>query len=325
MLNSRRVALSLCAIAWAVGVNAVAQPALKIPRIGVLSSNLPAGRSEAFLQGLRELGYLEGKSINIEWRNVQGKADLLPAAAMELVGLNVDLIVASDARAAVAAKQAAKTTPIVVSAAGDLVGTGLVSSLARPGGNVTGLTLVSPELLRKGLELLRELNPKLARVVVLGDSQSQSYAAQLREMEVAALALGLQLQLVELRGLNDFENAALAIAKGRGGAVTTLRSPFINSQNERVVDLAMKSRLPAIYSDSQFVDAGGLMSYGPNYDHLFRRAATYVDKILKGAKPADLPVEQPTRFELVINLKSAKALGLTIPQSLLLRADKVIE
>jgi len=317
--------LSLCAIVWAVSVNAEAQLASKIPKIGVLSSNLPAGRSEAFLQGLRELGYLEGKSITIEWRNVQGRADLLPAAAVELVGLNVDLIVASDARAAVAAKQAAGTTPIVVAAAGDLVGTGLVSSLARPGGNVTGLTLVSPELLRKGLELLRELNPKLSRVVVLGDSQSQSYAAQLREMEVAALALGLQLQLVELRGLNDFENAALAIAKGRGGAVTTLRSPFINSQNQRVVDLAMKSRLPAIYSDSQFVDAGGLMSYGPNYDHLFRRAATYVDKILRGAKPADLPVEQPTRFELVINLKTAKTLGLTIPQSLLLRADEVIQ
>ena len=205
---------------WAVSINAEAQPASKIPRIGVLSSNLPAGRNDAFLQGLRELGYLEGKSITIEWRNVQGRPDLLPAAAVELVGLNVDLIVASDARAAVATKQAASTTPIVVSAAGDLVGTGLVSSLARPGGNVTGLTLVSPELLRKGLELLRELNPNLARVVVLGDSQSQSYAAQLREMEVAALALGLQLQLVELRGLNDFENAALAIAKGRGGAVT---------------------------------------------------------------------------------------------------------
>ena len=182
--------LSLCAIVLAVSVNAEAQQASKVRRIGVLSSNLPAGRSEAFLQGLRELGYLEGKSINIEWRNVQGRADLLPAAAVELVGLNVDLIVASDARAAVAAKQAAGTTPIVVAAAGDLVGTGLVSSLARPGGNVTGLTLVSPELLRKGLELLRELNPKLSRVVVLGDSQSQSYAAQLREMEVAATGLG---------------------------------------------------------------------------------------------------------------------------------------
>ena len=299
--------------------------ASRVPRIGVLSSNLPAGRSEAFLQGLRELGYLEGKSITIEWRNVQGRADLLPAAAAELVGLNVDLIVASDARAAVAANQAASKTPIVVAAAGDLVGSGLVSSLARPGGKVTGLTLVSPDLLRKGLELLKELNPKLSRVVVLGDSQSQSYAAQVREMEVAAMALGLQLQLVELRGPNDFENAALAIAKGGGGAVTTLRSPFINSQNERVVQLAMKSRLPAIDSDSQFVDAGGLMSYGPNYDHLFHRAATYVDKILRGARPSDLPVEQPTRFELVINLKTAKTLGITIPQALLLRANEVIQ
>jgi ABC-type uncharacterized transport system substrate-binding protein len=309
-------------------LTADAQQAAKIARIGYLVPNLAASppAHEAFRQGLRDLGYVEGRNVVIETRDAEGKLERLPALAAELVALKVDVIVAPNT-VALAAKQATRTLAIVFAAAADPVTSGLVTSLARPGGNVTGLSNLAPELVGKGLELLKQAVPGVSRVAVLwqlGAIDERTEKDRLKQADVAARALGVRLQVVEVRVPADIDRAFSDMTRARAGALTVLGSFMFDTERRRLVDLAAKNRLPAVYTVRSFVDAGGLMSYGPNLADLYRRAASYVDKILKGAKPADLPVEQPTKFDLVINLKTAKALGLTIPQSLLLRADEVI-
>ena len=308
---------------------AEAQQPAKIPRIGYLTASslsVNPARIEAFRQGLRELGYIEGKNIVIEWRSSEGKADRLPALAAELVRLKVDVIVTSGPVATRAAKEATTTIPIVMAQDIDPVGSGFVASLARPGGNITGLSTFRPELSGKQLELLKEIVPRLSRVAVLGTSTQPGYAQQLREVELAAGALGVQLQYFDVLDPKDIETAFLAASKGRADAVLMMVAGAIaNAHRTEIVELAVKSRLPAVYGQLEFMDAGGLMFYGASIPEMFRRAATYVDKILKGTKPADLPVEQPTKFELMINLKTAKQIGLTIPPNVLARADKVIK
>jgi putative ABC transport system substrate-binding protein len=283
---------------------------------------------EAFLQGLRDLGYTEGRNVVIEYRDAEGKLERLPALAAELVALKVDVIVAGGTPQALAAKQATKTIPIVFAAAADPVASGLVASLARPGGNATGLSLLTPELVGKCLEQLKQVVPGISRVAALwqpGGHGERTEKDMLKEADVAARALAVRLQFVQARGPADFDRVFSEMTRARADALTVLPSNLFISERRRLVDLAAKNRLPAVYPWREFVDAGGLMSYGANNADLFRRAATYADKILKGAKPADLPVEQPTTFELVINLKTAKALGLTIPPSLLQRADEIIQ
>jgi putative ABC transport system substrate-binding protein len=284
---------------------------------------------EAFRQGLRDLGYVEGRNVVIEYRDAEGKVERHPALAAELVALKVDVIVvAGSTLTAQTAKQATSTLPIVFIAVGDPVGSGLVTSLARPGGNVTGLSNIGPELVGKCLELLKQAVPGVDRVAVLwvpGALGERTDKDMLKGAEVAERALGVQLQFVDARGLENFDRAFSDMTSARAGGLTVLPSARLLREHRRLVDLAAKNRLPAVYTSREFVDAGGLMSYGADQPELFRRAATYVDKILKGAKPGDLPVEQPTKFELVINLKTAKALGLTIPQSVLARADEVIQ
>jgi putative ABC transport system substrate-binding protein len=305
-----------------------AQRAAKIVRIGWLGDNPAAAPHlrEAFRQGLRDLGYVEGRNLVIEYRAAEGKFERLPALAAELVALKVDVIVAAAGTpGALAAKQATRTFPIVFPAASDPVASGLVTSLARPGGNVTGLSFFTPELVGKCLELLTQAVPGISRVAVLWQPGERPEKNMLKGAEVAARALGVRLQFVEARGPDDFDRAFSEMAGARAGALTVVTSTMFFIERRRLVDLAEKNRLPAVYPWREYADAGGLMAYGPNVADLFRRAAGYVDKILKGAKPGDLPVEQPTKFELVINLKTAKALGLTIPQSLLQRADQVIE
>ena len=305
-----------------------AQPTAKIARIGYLAIDQAASPHlrEAFLQELRDLGYIEGRNLVIEYRSAEGKSEQLPALAAELVALKVDVIVAPSTVAAQAAKQATRTLPIVSVAIP--VTSGLVTSLARPGGNVTGLSFFSPELVGKCLEQLKLAVPAVSRVAALWQPGGQGEPTEkemLKAAEVAARALGVRLQFVEARGPENFDRAFSEMTRARAGALTVLPSNMFISERRRLVDLAAKNRLPAVYPWREFVDAGGLMSYGLNVADLFRRAATYVDKILKGAKPADLPVEQPTKFELVINLKTAKILGLTIPQPLQQRADQMIE
>ena len=305
-----------------------AQPTAKIARIGYLAIDQAASPHlrEAFLQELRDLGYIEGRNLVIEYRSAEGKSEQLPALAAELVALKVDVIVAPSTAAALAAKQATRTLPIVSVAIP--VTSGLVTSLARPGGNVTGLSFFSPELVGKCLEQLKLAVPAVSRVAALWQPGGQGEPTEkemLKAAEVAARALGVRLQFVEARGPENFDRAFSEMTRARAGALTVLPSNMFISERRRLVDLAAKNRLPAVYPWREFVDAGGLMSYGLNVADLFRRAATYVDKILKGAKPADLPVEQPTKFELVINLRTAKVLGLTIPQTLQQRADQMIE
>ena len=308
---------------------AAQQPA-KVHRIGFLSTSSPSDprmqrRLEAFRQGLRELGYVEGQNIAIESRWAEGKYDRLPDLAADLVRLKVDVIVAAAAPAIQAAKQATRTIPIVMAIVIDPVATGFVTSLARPGGNVTGLSNMAPELVGKQMELLKEVVPKVSRVALLWNPANPGNPPLLREAEVAAGALGVRLQPLEARGPGEIDSAFAAMTRQRAGAVIVLVDSMLADHRTRIADLAAKSRLPAMYGITEHAEAGGLMAYGANLANMFRRAATYVDKILKGAKPADLPVEQPTRFELVINLKTAKALGLTIPPSVLIRADKVIQ
>jgi putative tryptophan/tyrosine transport system substrate-binding protein len=306
-----------------------AQQPTKVPRIGYLSATSPSvnpTRIEAFRQGLRELGYVEGKNIAIEWRYAEGKQDRVPALAAELVRLKVEVIVTGGPAITPAVKEATTTIPIVMGYDNDPVGYGFVASLARPGGNITGLANFNPELSGKRLELLKEIIPKLSRVAVLGTSTQPGNAQALREVELAAGAFGVKLQYLDVLEPKDIETAFRAASKGRADAVLMIvTGAVLNSHRRQVADLAVKNRLPAVYGQPQYVEDGGLMCYAPSYTDLFRRAATYVDKILKGAKPAELPVEQPTKFELVINLKAAKQIGLTIPQSVLYRADKVIK
>jgi putative ABC transport system substrate-binding protein len=312
-------------------VGAAPQHAARIARIGYLESNLAANRymHEAFRQGLRDLGYVEGRNLVIEYRDAEGKLERFPALAAELVALKVDVIFAGGGTpAALAAKQATKTIPIVFASAADPVTSGLITSLARPGGNVTGLSALTPELVGKNLEQLTQTIPGISRVAVLwqpGAFGERTERDMLNGADVAARALGVRLQFVEARGSEDFDRAFSDMTRARAAALTVLPSSMFNSERKRLVDLAAKNRLPAVYPQRAYVDAGGLLAYGPNFTDLYRRSATYVDSILKGAKPGDLPVEQPTKFELVINLKAAKALGLTIPQSVLGRADQVIE
>ncbi|PYN82389.1 MAG: ABC transporter substrate-binding protein [Candidatus Rokuibacteriota bacterium] len=306
-----------------------AQQSLKVARIGWLGDD-PATTHfrEAFRQGLRDLGCVEGRNLVIEYRFVEGKIERFPAVAAELIALNVDVIVAPNPPAALAAKQATTSIPIVFAANADPVESGLVTSLARPGGNVTGSATLSPELVGKRLEHLKEAIPGVNRVAVLwqpGATDERTERDMLKRAEVAARVLGMRLQFVEARGPNDFDNAFSEMTRARSGAVTVVGSVMFFNERRRLVALAAKNRLPAVYPVREFVEAGGLMTYAANLTEQFRRAATYVDKILKGAKPVDLPVEQPTKFELVINMKTAKALGLTIPQTLLLRADQLIE
>ena len=329
-MNRRAFLIGTGAVLLTAPLVTEAQQAGKIARIGYLALNRAAGphRLEAFLQGLRDLGYVEGRNVMIEYRDAEGKTERLPALAAELVALKVDVIVAGGgAQAALAAKQATRTLPIVFASTADPVGSGLVTSLARPGGNVTGLSLIFPELVGKCLEQLKQAVPGVSRVALLwqpGAYGERTEKDMLKRAEVAGRALGVRLQVVEARGPADFDGAFSEMTGGRAGALTVLGSVTFANERRRLVDLAAKNRLPAVYMERDYVDVGGLMSYGPNVADSFRRAATYVDKILKGAKPGDLPIEQPTKFELVINLKTAKALGLTIPQSLLARADEVI-
>ncbi|TAL44365.1 MAG: ABC transporter substrate-binding protein [Salinibacterium sp.] len=323
------VLLGGTAAAWPLA--AEAQQAAKVARIGYLSPNLAASPHlrDAFLQGLRDLGYVEGQNLVIEYRDAEGELERLPALAAELIALKVDVILAEGGTLGPrVAMRATKTIPIVFAAAGDPVGSGLVTSLARPGGNVTGLSSLGPELVGKRLELLKQAVPGVDRVAVLrqpGALGERTAKDMLTGADVAARALGVQLQFVEARGPAEFARAFSDMTGARTGALTVLPSAMFLREHRRLVDLAAKHRLPAVYPQREFVDAGGLMSYGANQVDLFRRAATYVDKILKGTKPADLPVEQPTKFELVVNLKTAKALGLTMPDSILARADEVIE
>ena len=316
--------LALCALLFAHCVSADAQQPKKVPRIGYLGSAVSA-RVDAFRQGLRELGYIEGKNIVIEYRDTEAKLDLQRAFVAELVRLRVDVIVTGGATGTRAAKEATNTIPIVMTQDPDPIGNGFVASLARPGGNITGLSNLNRELSGKRLDLLKEIVPKLTRVAVFGTSTFPGTAQNLKETELAAGALGLKLQYLDILGPQDVETAFRGASKGRAEAVLGLGGGLLNSQQTKVAELAAKSRLPAIYNIREPVEAGGLMSYGVSVTDLDRRAATYVDKILKGAKPADLPVEQPTKFEFVINLKAAKQIGLTIPPNVLVRADKVIK
>ena len=305
-----------------------AQLATKVPRVGFLITGSSQGVQpllDAFRQGLRELGYVEGQSIAIEYRWAEGKYERLSDLAAELVRLKLDVIVAVATPAVQAAKQATKAIPIVMLSVGDPVASGFVASVARPGGNITGLANIAPELVGKQLQLLREVVPTFSLVAVLWNPANPSNASQLREAETTARALGVRVQPLEAQGPSDIDRAFAAMTRERAGALLVLSDSMLIVQRERIADLAAKSRLPAMYGLRLHAEAGGLMAYGANLLDLVRLTATYVGKILKGAKPADLPVEQPTKFELVINLKTAKALGLTIPQMLLQRADQVIE
>jgi ABC-type uncharacterized transport system substrate-binding protein len=313
-------------VVFALSIPAEAQQAGNVPRIGFLSQAALASRNlEAFRDALRDHGYVEGKNIVIEYRDAEGKPDRLPNLAFDLVRLKVNGILVVGGEATLAAKNATTVIPIIMVAASDPVGTGLVASLARPGGNITGTSVFGPESSGKRLELLKELVPGLTRVAVLAYKANPAYKLQLKEVEGATQALKLQLQVVELRDSNDFDGAFGAAKKERAGAVNIVTSAFLTAHRKKLVESAEKSRLPVIYQSAAFVEVGGLMSYGPNVVYNYRRAATYVDKILKGAKPGELPVEQPTKFEFVINLKTAKQIGLTIPPNVLTRADRIIK
>jgi putative ABC transport system substrate-binding protein len=307
---------------------AAAQQPAGVSRIGFLTVarlSSVTSRTEAFRQGLRNLGYVEGQNIVIEWRSADETLSRLPALAAELIDLKVAVIVAGESATAVAVKQVTKTVPIVMATSADPVGLGLVASLARPGGNVTGLNSLSIELWGKQVGLLKEPVPTLSRVAVLSGSANPANTRALREVATAARGLGLRLQTVEVREAKDLDNAFSTMSRERADAMVVLTDPVLLTQRTQIADLATRNRLPAIYGGAEYVEAGGLLSYGSSLSDQFRYAATFVDKILKGAKPADLPVEQATKFDLIINLKTAKALGLKIPQPLLLRADEVIQ
>jgi putative ABC transport system substrate-binding protein len=314
--------------AWPLSGHAQ-QQAGKVPRIGYLGATSPSDRPpllDAFRQGLRELGWVEGQNIVIDYRFAEGSLDRLPGLAAELIGLKVDLIVSVGTQGVTAARNATGTIPIVMIGVRDPLGIALIASLARPGGNVTGVS-GSPglEIVAKQLELLKETVPKIRRVAILSNPANAYHQLAIREVSVAARSLGVRLQLLEARGPNEFDGAFAAMARERVEALLVVSDSIFNAHRARLADLAARSRLPAAYGIRESVEAGGLMSYGPSFLDFYRRSATYVDKILKGAKPADLPVEQPTTFELVMNLKTAKGLGLTIPQSLLRQADQIIE
>jgi putative tryptophan/tyrosine transport system substrate-binding protein len=328
-MNRRETIVALVALG-ATPFAIEAQQATKIARIGYLSPNLAASSHlrEAFRQGMRDLGYVEGRNVAFEYRDADGKLERLATLAAELVALKVDVIVAPNTVGVLAVKQATKTIPIVFAVAADPVGSGLVTSLRQPGGNVTGLSILAPELVGKCLELLTQAVPGVSRVAAIwqpGGLGERTEKDMLKGAEAAARTLGVQLQFVEARGPEDFDRAFADMTSARAGALTVLPNNMFNNERIHLVTLAAKNRLPTVFPYREGADAGGLMAYGANLADLLRRAATYVDKILKGAKPADLPVEQPTKFELIINLKTAKDLGLRIPQSVLARADEAIQ
>ena len=329
MLVMRTTLLALVTLtlgALAAPLAAGGQPPGKVPRIGyVMGRHGPMEFDEGFRQGLRELGYVEGQNISIEYRWGDGTEERLPALMAEVIGLNADIIVTAATPGALAARNATRTLPIVMALSSDAVRDGLVASLARPGGNITGLSIFLPELSGKRLELLKETVPKLSRVATIWNKANPGNVPLLRDMEVAARSLGLELQSVGVRSGDDLEGAFATMARGQAQALSVLSDSFMVNNRTLVTALAVKRRLPSIFPSSVYVQAGGLMSYGPNIVAAFQRAAYFVDRILKGAKPADLPVEQPTRFEMVINMKTAKALRLTFPQSIQIRVDQVIE
>jgi putative ABC transport system substrate-binding protein len=327
MKKAAMPSILVAVVLLALGVIAEAQQPGKIPRIGYLigqSRSTASVRIDPFRQGMRELGYVEGKNIVIEWGSSEQKVEALSALAAELVRLKVDIIVTAGPIPTRAAKEATSTIPIVMTQDSDPVGSGFVASLARPGGNITGFTNITALLVGKRLELLKETIPKLSRVAVLWDPQNPGSAQQWQESLLSARELGLQLHSIEVSSADKFESGIKEAAKVHSAALAVTGSALINSNQKRITDLAAKNRLPSIYPRTDFVDSGGLMSYGPDEAERFRRAAVFVDKILKGTKPADIPVEQPTKFELVINLKAAKQIGLTIPPNVLARTDKVI-
>ena len=326
MMDRRRFVTGLGLI-LATPVAAAAQQAGKIYRVGFLwdSPAVWPNVLEAFRQGLRDLGWVEGQNIVVEYRWAEGRFDRLPALVEELVRLKVDLIVAPASIYTEAAKRATSTIPIVFASHADPVNTGHVASLARPGANITGLTVVMSETMAKSLDLLKEAIPGLTRVAVIWDPATPSHGPALKAVEVTGQALGLRLQTLAVRSATEFDSAFSAIVQERAGAVLVLATPLFIGRAKRLAELALTHRLPTMFGPREHVEAGGLLSYSPDRADLYRRAATYVDKILKGAKPADLPVQQATKFELVVNLKTAKALGVTIPRSLLARADEVIE
>ena len=322
------LAIALTLVLLGAPAGAGAQQTTVVARIGFLATGgTRAETTEPFQRGLRELGYVEGRNVVTEYRSADGKADRLPALAAELVALKVDVLVAAGQSAALAARQATKTIPIVLPTAEDPATNGLVASLARPGGNITGLALLSPELIGKSLEQLKEVVPWAGRVAVLWHPGAPERGERdiLKDAEFVARDLGIQLRVVKALGPDDFLRAFTVTKRVQADALTVLSSPLFVAERRRIADLAKKNRLPTAFASRAYVEAGGLVSYGPNLAEMLRRSATYVDKILKGAKPGDLPVEQPTTFELVVNLKTAKALGLTIPASMLSRADRVIE
>jgi len=327
-LHIVRLVVMLALVILTAPLIAEAQPPTHVHRIGALSGGGPTpGRDpfvEAFLEGMRALGYVEGQHLVLEYRGAAGQHERLPALAAELVRLQVDVLLVVITPAALAAKHATTTIPIVMAAVGDPVGSGLVASLARPGGNVTGLTSLTSELVGKQLEFLKDVLPTVSRVAVLWNPANPVHAVNVREADVAAQALGVQLHLVEAHGPDAFDSAFAAMTSAHAGALLVLGDTMFQTHRRRLAELAATSRLPTMHNVRRFVEAGGLMAYGPSTPDLRRRVAVYVDKILKGAKPADLPVEQPTKFELIINLKTAEALGLTIPPTLLFQADEVI-
>ena len=323
----RLVVFALALSILAASSAADAQQPVKVYRIGLIGATNPSAGGhlvEAFRQGLRERGWIEGQNVSIEYRWAEGRTERLPGFAAEMVGLKVDVILAGTNPVVAAAKQATTTIPIVMFAA-DPVGSGFIDSLSRPGGNITGLTFdVTPDTFGKRLQLLKAVAPGMSRVAVIWDRTFLVAAAFWKATEESAPKLGVRLQSVEVRGANDLEGAFAAMNRERAGGLMVLAHPVAFAARSQIAALAAKNQLPAVYEFREFADAGGLMSYGVSFPDLARRAATYVDKIFKGAKPADLPVEQPTKLELVINLKTAKALGLTIPQSVLIRTDEVI-
>jgi putative ABC transport system substrate-binding protein len=324
-MSKKVFCFTLVAMLFALCFSAEPQQLKKVPRIGLLSPVSPSDTAlwhQAFRQGLGDLGWVEEKNISIEYRYAERKADRLPDLASELVRLKVDVIVTSTTPAIQTVKQATRTIPIVTISA-DPVGTGLVASLARPGGNITGLSIIGPEIIGKQLELVKETLPKVKRVGFIRDPANAAMTLAFKELEIAARTLGLQIESLEVRASNELESVLKSATSKHIGALI-IPPPIANAYRRQIVDFAAKKRLPAMYQDSESVEAGGLMSYGANLPDLFRRAATYVDKILKGTKPADLPVEQPMKFEFVINLKTAKQIGLTIPPNVLARADRII-
>jgi putative ABC transport system substrate-binding protein len=325
---STRPAVALALLFLAAPLSVTAQQQARVPRIGLLSPFSPADAGawhQAFRQGLRNHDWVEGKNISIEYRYAEGRLDRLPDLAAELVRLKVDIIVTSVTPDALAAKKATVTIPIVMAAAGDVTVTGLVESLARPGGNITGLSQMNPELAVKRLDLLKEIVPQLSRVAVLWNPEDRISTITWEGLQAPARGMGIQLHSLEARSANDFGKAFEEATRRRAGALAIMPNPVFVTNLRRLADLAEKNRLPAIFHVTDFVKVGGLVAYGPNRSDLFLRAATYVDKILKGAKPAELPIEQPNKFELWINLKTAGVLGLTIPPSVLLRADQIIQ